>query len=178
MLTTIYYSLAIIAYSIFLIQFILTLFGAVDLDMDIDLDCDGDADLSWGDVISFKGLIHFLMGSMGWLSIKSLTSGAIMWYDYLIALFVGILFFLILYWLYKLMMKLENKPKVLSGKDLIGKEATIYLINGAGPQFNNYTILVNNGIGTIEVSALSKEEHSINDSVIITDYQNGYYVFK
>ena len=57
MLTTIYYSLAIAAYSIFLIQFIIAVTGGSDLDMDIAFDGDGVGDLSCGDIFSFKGII-------------------------------------------------------------------------------------------------------------------------
>lgn len=44
---------------------------------------DGDADFDIGDVVSFKGLIHFLMGFGGWTSIKQLlgyenTAGSFM----------------------------------------------------------------------------------------------------
>lgn len=177
MLVNIYYSLAIIAYSIFLAQFILTMFGAVDLDTDFDINGDGFSDFSWGDIISFKGLIHFLMGSMGWLSLKSLTVGVIFWYDYLIAFGVGLLFFIILYWLYRLMMKLENKPKIFSGTDLIGSQARIYLARGKSKSGSyEYLITVNNGVGTIEYNAKSRHEYSVGDPVIVIDYQNGYYI--
>ena len=72
----IYYIVAVIVYDIFIVRFILSWIGG-------DFDIDADLDLS--DVVSFKGLTHFLMGFSGWLSVKSFTTHNIMWYDYLIA---------------------------------------------------------------------------------------------
>ena len=73
MLTTIYYSLAILAYSIFLTQFVISMLGGSDMDTDIDFDGDGFGELSWSDIFSFKGIIHFLMGFAGWLSLRSMN---------------------------------------------------------------------------------------------------------
>lgn len=83
-----YYLLAAISYGIFIVQFILSWFGG---DTDLDVDLDGDMDVS--DIVSFKGLVHFVMGASGWLCIKHSVSHSIEWYDYLIAA----VFFL---WLY------------------------------------------------------------------------------
>ena len=63
-----YYILGIISYGIFIVQFILSNLGFGDTDIDIDLD--GDIDFDVSDLLSFKGLIHFLMGFSGWLSLK------------------------------------------------------------------------------------------------------------
>ena len=61
-----YYILGIISYGIFIVQFLLSnLFGWGDLDLDIDFD--GEPDFGLGDVLSFKGLVHFAMGFSGWL---------------------------------------------------------------------------------------------------------------
>ena len=84
----IYCTIAIIVYAIFIIRFILSWFGS-DFDFDDDLDV--------GDIVSFKGLTHFLMGSTGWLSLKSIITHNIQWWDYLIALGLGILFVIILF---------------------------------------------------------------------------------
>ena len=63
-----YYVLGIISYGIFIVQFILSNLGFGDTDIDIDLD--GNVDFDVSDLLSFKGLIHFLMGFSGWLSLK------------------------------------------------------------------------------------------------------------
>ena len=60
---SVYFGLALFSTGIFIVQFILSFFiGELDLDTDIDLDGDGVDDFSIGDLISFKGLIHFLIG--------------------------------------------------------------------------------------------------------------------
>ena len=165
----IYYTIAVIVYGIFIIRFILSWVGA-------DFDVDTDLDLS--DVVSFKGFTHFLMGFSGWLSVKSFTTHNIMWYDYLIAFILGVIFVIILYYVYKFLMKLENKPQVLSGKDLIGSTAKVYLVLSTidADTLFKYIITVDNGIGTIEIPAKSRESYKIGDSVVIKDYVNAYYI--
>jgi hypothetical protein len=138
------------------------------------MDTDGDLDL--GDVVSFKGATHFLMGFFGWLSTKLMTTHTIEWYDYLIALAIGIIFVVMLYYAYKFTFKLEHKPEILSGKDLIGYPARIYLYTGKKDNKYFYEITVNNGIGTIEVSAISRKVFYVGQCVSILDYDKGYYL--
>lgn len=165
----IYYIVAVIVYDIFIVRFILSWIGG-------DFDIDADLDLS--DVVSFKGLTHFLMGFSGWLSVKSFTTHNIMWYDYLIAFILGVIFVIILYYVYKFLMKLENKPQVLSGKDFIGSTAKVYLVMPTidADTLFKYIITVDNGVGTIEVPAKSREYYKIDDFVVIKDYVNAYYI--
>ena len=165
----IYYTIAAIIYSIFIIRFILSWVGG-------DFDVETDVDVS--DVVSFKGLTHFLMGFSGWLSVKSFTTHNVMWYDYLIAFVLGVIFVIILYYVYKFLMKLENKPQVLSGKDLIGSTAKVYLVLSTidADTLFKYIITVDNGIGTVEIPAKSRESYKTGDSVVIKDYVNAYYI--
>ena len=157
-----YYLITAILYGVFIIRFILSWIG-------VDYDVDADLDLS--DVVSFKGVTHFLMGVFSWLSLASYTKHNILWYDYLIAFIVGIIFILVLFYVYKLMMKLESKPKILVGKELIGAKGTIYLVYN-----NHYVVTIANGIGTIEVSGKSDKKLKVGDTVVISDYVNGYYI--
>ena len=165
----IYYTIAAIIYSIFIIRFILSWVGG-------DFDVETDVDVS--DVVSFKGITHFLMGFFGWLSVKSFTTHNVMWYDYLIAFVLGVIFVIILYYVYKFLMKLENKPQVLSGKDFIGSTAKVYLVLSTidADTLFKYIITVHNGIGTIEIPAKSRESYKTGDSVVIKDYVNAYYI--
>ena len=171
----IYYGIAAVVYAVFIIRFILSWVGG---DFDVDLDVDGDADFDIGDVVSFKGATHFLMGVFGWLSVKSYTTHNIMWYDYLIAFILGVIFVIILYYVYKLLMKLESKPEALTGKGLIGKEAEIYLSLTTidSDNLHKYLILVDNGVGRIEMPAKSRELYRTGDPVVISDYVNAYYI--
>ena len=168
-----YYLAAAIVYGIFIVRFILSWVGG---DFDLDMDADGDIDL--GDVVSFKGATHFLMGFFGWLSVKCWTTHNVEWWDYLIAFGLGVLFVILLYFVYKFMMSLEKKPLVLAGKQLIGKEAKVYLKTGYDSldDMCKYIIIVNNNVGPLEVPAKSKTVYNVEDSVVISDFVNAYYI--
>lgn len=167
MIEQIYYAVALTVYSIFIIRFILSWIGA-------DFDIDADVDI--GDVVSFKGLTHFLMGFSGWLSVKSYITHNVMWYDYLIALILGIIFVILLYFVYKLLISLETKPQVLFGKQLIGKTGKIYIILEPEDSIKKYIITVGNGLGTQEYPAKSNNSYKLGDEVVISDYVNAYYI--
>lgn len=165
------YLITAIIYGIFIIRFILSWVGG---DFDLDMDVDSDVDL--GDIVSFKGITHFLMGFFGWLSTKSFTTHNIMWYDYLIALILGIIFMILLYFVYKLLISLETKPQILSGKQLIGKTGKIYVILEPEDSIKKYIITVGNGLGTQEYQAKSNNSYKLGDEVVISDYINAYYI--
>ena len=167
MIEQIYYAVALTVYSIFIIRFILSWVGA---------DFDVDADVDIGDVVSFKGLTHFLMGFSGWLSVKSYTTHNVMWYDYLIALILGVIFVILLYFVYKLLISLETKPQILFGKQLIGKTGKIYVILEPEDSIKKYIITVGNGLGTQEYPAKSNNSYKLGDEVVISDYVNAYYI--
>ena len=167
MIEQIYYAIALIVYSIFIIRFILSWVGA-------DFDVEADVDVS--DIVSFKGLTHFLMGFSGWLSVKSYTTHNVMWYDYIIALILGVIFVILLYFVYKLLISLETKPQILSGKQLIGKTGKIYVILEPEDSIKKYIITVGNGLGTQEYPAKSNNSYKLGDEVVISDYVNAYYI--
>lgn len=165
------YGITIVLYAVFIIRFILSWVGG---DFDLDMDADGDVDL--GDVVSFKGATHFMMGFFSWLSTKLMITHAIMWYDYIIAFAIGILFFIILLFVYKFMIKLEHKPTIYSGKDLVGRAAKIYATKGKDGEYYKSIITVYNGNGTLEYNAISLRYYSVGDMVHITDYDGAYYI--
>ena len=167
MIEQVYYAIALIVYSIFIIRFILSWVGA---------DFDVDADIDIGDVVSFKGFTHFLMGFSGWLSVKSYITHNVMWYDYLIALILGVIFVILLYFVYKLLISLETKPQILFGKQLIGKTGKIYIILEPEDSIKKYIITVGNGLGTQEYPAKSNNSYKLGDEVVISDYVNAYYI--
>ena len=161
---SILYGVTLIVYGIFIIRFFLSWFGG-------DLELDTDVDLDVSDIVSFKGFLHFLMGFTGWLSTKNLVAH-IVWYDYIIAFAIGILFIVALFFVYKLLLKLESKPLILTGQELVGSLGKIYLDRG-----DSYLVTVNNGLGTIEVPAHYREgkKYKTGDTVMIYDYKEGYY---
>ena len=165
------YGLTIVLYAVFIIRFILSWIGG---DFDLDMDADGDVDL--GDVVSFKGATHFLMGFFSWLSTKLMTTHVIMWYDYIIAFVIGLIFFIMLLFVYKFMMKLEHKPTIYSGKDLIGKTAKVYATKGNDGEYYKSIITVYNGNGTTEVDAISPKIYNIGDVVTLKLFEDSYYI--
>ena len=167
MIEQVYYAIALTVYSIFIIRFILSWVGA-------DFDVEADVDVS--DIVSFKGLTHFLMGFSGWLSVKSYITHNVMWYDYLIALILGVIFVILLYFVYKLLISLETKPQILFGKQLIGKTGKIYIILEPEDSIKKYIITVGNGLGTQEYPAKSNNSYKLGDEVVISDYVNAYYI--
>ena len=167
----IYYGIAIVVYGVFIVRFILSWVGG-------DFEIDADADLDLSDLVSFKGATHFLMGASGWLSIKGLTTHNIEWYDYIAAIALGLIFVVVLYFVYKFMMSLEKKPQILTGKQLVGKDARVYLKTGYDSIDDTckYIITVDNNVGTMEYPAKSKSIYNVGDSVTISDYENAYYI--
>ena len=163
----IYYGVAAIIYGIFIIRFILSWIGG-------DFDVDTDLDLS--DVVSFKGATHFLMGFFGWLSVKSFTTHNVEWWDFLIAFALGVIFVIILYYVYKFLMTLELKPVPQTGKQLINRAAKIYLVIGKEDEFYKYIITVDTNVGTSEFAAKSLNKYQVGDMVTISDYSNAYYI--
>ena len=174
MLTSIYYSLAIAAYSIFLIQFLIAMFGGSDMDMDIDFDGDGAMDLTWGDIFSFKGLIHFLMGFAGWLSLTAAKGSPIVWYDYLIAIGLGIVFVLMLVFLGRLLMKLRQEPTGASGWDFVGHDGYITVVCSDEPH-TYYMMLKDLGSQELKVYSRGGETYKLADEVTIICYEDGKY---
>ena len=99
-----------IAYAIFIIQFILSLFG-FDSDFDIDIDLDGEADFSFSDLVSFKGLIHFIMGVATYLESQLYFGEPVTTITWIIASIVGLIFVIGLYYIYRSCKKLQFIPK-------------------------------------------------------------------
>lgn len=171
-MSEVYYLLAATSYGIFIVQFVLSWFGG---DTDLDVDLDGEIDMNVGDIVSFKGFIHFLMGGCGWLSIRCFKHGNVEWYDYLIALALGVIFVVILYYLYKPCLKLQHSCIPEKGERLVGKAATIYL---PGDSYYLLTLEIN-GISE-EISAYpesSNMAYKQGTDVIITRYEGGKYYF-
>ncbi len=163
----IYYGITVVVYGIFIIRFILSWVGA---------DFDVDADLDLNDVVSFKGLTHFLMGASAWLSGRSYFDHQVLWYDYLIAFALGLVFVIILYYVYKFLTKLESKPQIITGKGFVGNPAIVYLhVKDEGSK-HYYIITADNGVGTTELPACSNNSYNIGDRVVISDFANAYYI--
>lgn len=165
-----YYWLGVIVWGLFILKTLMSWLIA-DLDTDFDLDADGDIDIGFGDIVSFKGLIHLLMGFTAWIDTKSLCGGTITYMDYFIGAALGIVFVIILFYLYKFLMKLNYQPSNKKEKDLVGTEGTVYLSMRKG----KYVITVPTNNGTVQIDAYSKYPYYAGDKVVITKFENGKY---
>lgn len=158
-----YYILGMISYGIFLVQFILSMVGNGDLDVDFD----GETDFSTSDLVSFKGLVHFLMGLSGWLVI----TGQPDIFNIIIACIVGVIFVVLLFYIYRLAMQLQSIPTKKYGKDLIGYEVVVYLELSTG----KYICTVQNCGRSEELHCISITPTKVGARHVISDYKNGTY---
>lgn len=176
-----YYILFFVVFCFFLIKTIITLvFG----DIDVDFDLDGDIDFDVSSMFSFKGILHFLLGFSTYLSLIAKFNEVnnetyhFSIIHYLIAIFIGIIFCIALFYLYKLMMKLNhNSDNIMS---LNNYNATV-LINNGYDTSNNLTIytvnvLTESGIRKINVYS-EKPNLKIGENYkIYVDEKNRYFI--
>ena len=102
-----YFILFWVCFCFFILKTLISFFAG---DTDIDFDADGDIDFDVSTLFSFKGVMHFLLGFSSFLSLvaKFSEAASLSWYHYLIAIGVGFIFMVGLFYLYKLMMKLNH----------------------------------------------------------------------
>lgn len=112
--------MALIASFAFVIQFLLSILGS-DLDTDIDIDDASDLSMSLSDIISFKGITHFILG----YSWTTYFSGS-----HLVGVVIGSLFFIVLFYVYKLLLKLKQEMVYECPEDLNGREVEIVFRSG------------------------------------------------
>jgi len=137
-----YYILFIIVCTFLVLKTILSwIFG----DIDVDIDFDGDIDFDLSSVFSFKGILHFLFGFSGYLSLLSKYGNYSIlndfeWYHYGIATIIGCIFMYILWYIYKSMMKFNHA-------------------NYSNPDYNNCecTVITNLGNGEYVVNVKTKQ---------------------
>lgn len=158
-----YYILGIISYGIFIVQFLLSNFGG---DTELDVDFDGEGDFDTSSLLSFKGLIHFAMGFSGWLMVTKEVNA----YTICIAIVIGILFMVLLYYLYKLCMQFHSEPTEKNGVELIGHMAVVTLA------FNDGDCICSPlGLPYREIRCFSSTPVKAGDIRIIDSYKNGIY---
>lgn len=154
---------AIIASVIFIIQFAMSFFA--DLDMDADFDADGGMDTS--DFISFKGVLHFLLGFC-WTCVIYGTDKP---WKIALAVAVGVIFLVSLVFVYKKIYSLAQEKKFQSPKEMIGTEAEINTFyNGMG------TIFLTFDGRRSEVNVRCDQNLKSGDIVRITGYENHTFI--
>ena len=159
MTSTIFLTVAIVATAIFLVQFIVSIFFG-DIDTDVDMDTD------LGSVISFKGLTHFCIG-MGWYMYISQGTDIS---SYVVGILVGLVFVLVLWFLYKKAWQLQNENRPEKPEALLGRECTIYTQNG-----DRYVvqIAVNGSLREMDVRSLEGRKYRTGDRVVIIRLESG-----
>ncbi len=159
MTSTIFLTVAIVATAIFLVQFIVSIFFG-DIDTDVDMDTD------LGSVISFKGLTHFCIG-MGWYMYISQGTDIS---SYVVGILVGLVFVLVLWFLYKKAWQLQNENRPEKPEALLGRECTIYTQNG-----DRYVvqIAVNGALREMDVRSLEGRKYRTGDRAVIVKFESG-----
>ena len=159
MTSTIFLTVAIVATAIFLVQFIVSIFFG-DIDTDVDMDTD------LGSVTSFKGLTHFCIG-MGWYMYISQGTDIS---SYVVGILVGLVFVLVLWFLYKKAWQLQNENRPEKPEALLGRECTIYTQNG-----DRYVvqIAVNGALREMDVRSLEGRKYRTGDRAVIVRFESG-----
>lgn len=166
-----YYILGAFAYGIFILQTLLSFFAG---DADVDVDFDGDVDGIGSDILSFKGLIHFLMGFSGWLMLNDQLGCDTGVWSSIIACGVGLLFMVLLYFTYKMCMKLQHTPDVAEGEQMVGKYGKVYM-----HLKNDHFIVIREGNEYDAVLSAPSGFPEKGDTVMFDGYKNGqYYITK
>jgi hypothetical protein len=157
--------LAVVASGMFAVQFLMLLVGA-------DVDLDFNSDFSIGDVLSFKGVVHFFIG-FGWFMYLYDDYSPLSW---VYGVGAGLVFVLVLYGCYRLMFSMKAENIQEKNEELVGREARIYHKTG-GAEYRAH-IQVN---GALRIRAIRAEnadtEYFPEQSVKITKCENGILYF-
>ena len=145
--STIFLIIALVTTSIFLIQFVLSIFfGDIDADVDVDTD------------ISSVVWYMYLAGNAG---IQS----------YAIGILTGLFFVFAVWFLYKKAYQLQQVNRSEPTGQLVGRECVIYFKQSG----NKYTVQVSRdgAMREVDVTSESGKVYQTGDRTVITNYQNG-----
>lgn len=106
--------------AIFVLAIMSWVFGDFDIDLDGDADIDGDG----SSILSFKGIIHFVLGFSGVLCVFAYVcdTHTFTWWQYSVATVGGIAMMYTLYRLYRFVMRAEhnsNDNNIQDGCDVV-----------------------------------------------------------
>ena len=119
-----YVIVLIVSAGLFLLTTIVSLFFG-DMDIGVDADLDVDSGFLMSDVLSFKGLVHFAIG----FSLALTLMGEFTLFSAAVGVVTGIVFVLVLYYLYKLLFeKLQQNIKYTN--EIKDMEAEVYFWDG------------------------------------------------
>lgn len=122
----VYWGIAIVSSTIFVIQTVLSLIGLGDFDMDLDLDGGDSLDSSgFSDMLSIKNAINFLLGA-GWAGVCFYDNIPNAFILGIVAIICGCAFVYAFVFLFKKMMKLESNG-AFDINAAEGKTCNVYL---------------------------------------------------
>lgn len=126
----IYWTIAIAASAIFVIQTILTFIG-IEMHGDIDIPHDTTLDAGgFASLFSVRSFINFMVG-FGWAGVTFMQNISSSWVVLLLSVAVGLLFAYMYVFLLKRLRRLEANGAI-SAADTIGQRASVYLRIPAG----------------------------------------------
>ena len=150
-------------------------------DMDLDLDLDGDIDIDVSGMLSFKGLLHFLLGfstvltTVGYEQTHSfVTPCSFSVATYILAVIIGIIVMVGLFYLYKFVMKLNHYS--IDNPNFNNMSGKIYINEGNG----QYQVLIDTPTGTFKKTVYSKDINRKNgeEITVLWDNEAKRYHFK
>ena len=165
---------------VFGIFFLKTLISWIAGDTDLDVDFDGETDIDVSGMLSFKGILHFLMGfstvlsAIGYGNTHSFSVPyTFSMGNYILAVFFGILIMVGLFYLYKFTLKLNHYTS--DNQNLNNMLGKVYLIEDDG----QYQVLIDTPSGTLKKTAYSEDKnHKIGDEILVKwDKENKRYIF-
>ena len=158
---------------ILVLQLLLVILGAGDWDADFNSDGVWDFDMSA--ILSPIGIIRFLCGSSWYLVLVNMSCRSIMWWDFIIAIIIGLLCVIAMLFLYRQTAKLANhiEPET----NLIGKTGTVYLRFG----LDTFEIVTTVNDTSTHITVKSEPDFQfdkLGQIVTITSYKDGIYYIK
>lgn len=178
-----YFTLFIGSVIIMLFQTMGSWLGA---DIDIDIDLDGDLDADGGSILSFKGIVHFVLGFSTVLcafAANNIDKLHFTWWQYIIAVIAGIVCVIELYRLYKLIARAEHAS--YDNTVINGSECAI--LNKLNDTDDLYEVLVYTPSGTRKLRAIydyaERPKFGVIDYIInvhtnIDDERSMYQIIK
>lgn len=161
--------IALVSTGIFLVQFVISVFIG---DIDVDVDGDTNADFDMGSMFSFKGLVHFLIG-FGWTKVLFAEDS---WQSYALAVVVGLVFMIALFYTYMLAFRLQNLRRPETPEQLVGRPGKVYINNGGG----RYTIFIqrDGALRELDVVAMSGDtDYPTDQTVTVKRFEdNTFYI--
>lgn len=152
----IYWGCALIASTLFVVQFVLTLLGMDHTDIDVDFDGSDTMDLGNGmNIFTMKNLVNFIMG-FGWAGVCLKDSISSPFLLIVISVIVGMAFVAMFVFIYAKTRKLE-KNGAFDIKDCQDRTCQVYLRIPAGGEGKGKVQISLNG-AVQELDAITDED--------------------